>query len=384
MGLGMTGDGGPLPPARLAAPTATLGSLRATHAGERLDSRHPLGDRVVAAAVEAVRVRQRAPRAAVPGRLSDRSLFGADLHLAAADGSTWWVDPQDLVLRGGAPVPPVLTEAIVVVHPDRYPTGFGALRASLALLEAGHVAATLALTGWRAGLAARVELGAGPTSVVRVALDDGAARDADDVVGPLEACTTPATDTLETWLDRRSGGWWGTGLAMDDAVDRGRHYAVVGAVLAARAALADVLPGDDALHVYEHHLGDHVPAVGELRRIDGLAALAPGEAPGPSSGLTLTARVDAWLEAYGDAASTVLNTALGWITQWGALAATAHRVTARPARAHVDVDWGGLPGLPDDQVPVHQLWLRSWPSGADDRAAPPTGRGDLGAVRGAR
>lgn len=368
MGLGMMGDGGLVPPGRLAAPTATLDALRATRAGERLDSRHPLGERILAAAFEAVRVRQRAPRDPALGRLPTRTLSGADLHLGACDGSTWWVDPQDLVLRGSATVPQELTEATVVAHPDRFPTGFGALRASLALLEAGHVAATLALTAWRAGLAPRVELGAGPTSVVRVALEDDVAPDPADVVGRLEACTTPATDTLETWLDRRSGGWWGSGLAMDDAMDRGRRDAVVGAVLAARAALADVLPDDDALRVYEHHLADDVPAVGELRRIDGPGAAGPDLDPRPSSGLTLTARFDAWLDAYGDAASTVLNTALGWITQWGALAATAHRITARPARAHLDVDWGGLPGVPDDQVPVHQLWLRSWPADAGDRA----------------
>ncbi|QAY68711.1 hypothetical protein [Xylanimonas protaetiae] len=166
----------------------------------------------------------------------------------------------------------------------------------------------------------------------------------------------------------------GAGLAMGDRVDRGRHDAVVGAVVAARAALAGVLPDDDALRVYEHHLADDLPAVGEVRRVDrpGPAGRAAGD-PGlmASSGLTLTARVDAWLDAYGDGAATMLSTALGWITQWGALAATAHRVTARPARAHEDADWGRLLGLPADQVPVHQLWLRGWPGDGELRAARP-------------
>ncbi|MCL1872038.1 MAG: hypothetical protein FWF90_16720 [Promicromonosporaceae bacterium] len=365
------GDGGPVPPERLAAPARALAAVGGTRPGERLDTRYARRDRVLAAVFEAVRVRRPAGERRGAHRVSPtrRALFGADLHVCAADGRSWWVDPEGLVLRGEGVVAPELSAATVTVHPDRLLPAYGSLRGPLALLEAGHLAATLALTAWRAGLSPQVVVGVDGACVLRVDLRDDD-PEGDGAVGRLDSCTAPPADTLASWLDRRSSGWPAPGPVARDQVDGAGRGAVAGAIVAALEALRDVVPQDDALRVYEQRLADGWGAATDLQRVDrsGPVVRVDGATGFPaSSGVTLTARYDAWLDAYGSDASTVLHATVGWLTQWGCLAAAAHRVTSRPVRPADATEWGRVLGLPAAHVPVHQLWLRSWP---DDDAAP--------------
>ncbi|MEU3018003.1 hypothetical protein ABZ635_11495 [Nocardiopsis sp. NPDC007018] len=132
-------------------------------AGPALGGAWTPGERLLAACVEAVRVRRISPADRYPVHRaypSPRGLFGADLFLVAPEGGGWClrVDPQSHALQpcGGGGVPADLEGARLVVAVDRhrYPPEYGRLRPSLARLEAGHLLAALGLTLTRAGLRA--------------------------------------------------------------------------------------------------------------------------------------------------------------------------------------------------------------------------------------
>lgn len=378
--------------ARAEAPGRVLAALAATRVGEELGPDMAFGDRVHAAAVEAVRVRRFSPADRYPVHRaypSPRGLFGADVHVLPGDGPALRVDPHDGSLRGpggpggphasrtpgGATGPDGATDArtqlAVSVHPDRFPEPYGALRGSLALLEAGHLAATLALTASRAGLAPGVDLGTRDGTVARVRFDGGPAAIGADGVMALDAVSAPGTDRLDAWLDRRTSGWSHENLVTSLSVPVQRTAGVTHALQRALAVLADVMP-PDGVRLYAHHLVDDSMTHRTARRLDVTDepyALV-GEASFMSAtGYTLTAELDLWLERYGADATVVLHTTLGFVTQWACLAGAAYRLTVRPARNFDEAQWGAALALPVRHTVAYQLWLRAWPSDGDARTA---------------
>ena len=390
--------------ARAQVPRQVLAALAATRVGEELGPDLPFGERVHAAAVEAVRVRRFSPADRYPVHRaypSPRGLFGADVHVLVGTGPALRVDPHDGSLRGpdapggadgldrpdgpggaadlasaaGTPALTSLgatdpgTRLTVSAHPDRFPEPDGTLRGSLALLEAGHLAATLALTASRAGLAPGVDLGTSGGTVARVRFDDGPAAIGADCVMALDAVSAPGTDRLDAWLDRRTSGWSHENLVTSRSVPGQRTAGVTHALQRALAVLTDVLP-PDGVRLYAHHLVDDSMTHRTARRLDviGEPYALVGEASFLSAtGYTLTADLDRWLERYGDDATVVLHTALGFVAQWACLAGAAYRLTVRPARSFDEAQWGAALALPVRHTVAYQLWLRGWPSDGDAR-----------------
>lgn len=359
---------------RSGRPGQALAALGATHVGEQLGPDLPARERVLAAAVEAVRVRRFAPADRYPVHRaypSPRGLFGADLHLHAATGPALRVDPHAGVLRGADGAGGPATHLSVTVHPDRFPEPYGALRGSLALLEAGHLAATLALTASRAGLAPGVDLGSEDGGVAHVRLDHRPTAVDAAGVAALDAASAPTADRLDAWLDRRTSGWSHENLVTSHPVPAERAAGVTHALQRALAVLADVVP-PGGVRLYRQRLVDDSMTHREAERLDvpGEPRALLGDASFMSAtGYTLTADLDLWLDRYGADATVVLHTALGFVTQWACLAGAADRLTVRPARNFDEAQWGGALGLPLAHTVAYQLWLRAWPPDGDERSA---------------
>ncbi len=359
--------------ARSARPRAALAALGATRVGEELGPDLPFDQRVLAAAVEAVRVRRFAPADRYPVHRaypSPRGLFGADVHLRGTDRALR-VDPQDGLLRGAAGALGRAVRLDITAHPDRFPAPYGALRGSLALLEAGHLAATLALTASRAGLNPGVDLGSSQGAVARVRLDRRPAHVDAEAVYALDAMSSPSADRLDAWLDRRTSGWSHENLVTSRPVPAEQAAGVMRVLQRALVALADVIP-PDGVRLYRHHLVDDSMASREMQRLDvpDEPCTLVGEASFMSAtGCTLTADLDAWLARYGADATVVLHTALGFMAQWACLAGAADRLTVRPARSFDEAQWGAALALPLRHTVAYQLWLRAWPPDGDGRTA---------------
>jgi hypothetical protein len=260
-----------------------------------------------------------------------------------------------------------ITALAVTAHPDRFPEGYGYLRETLALLEAGHLAATLALVLGRAGIGAATRFGTrGGTSVLLslsgVGDDRGVPAAA---VRGLDSSTAPAEAPLSSWLDRRSSGWSRENLVTSEPPGDEAVKAVSSALVDALAAVRDVLPHDDSLRLYEHSLIGDSLGRREVRQLGGeypTRALIGDVSFVSSVGYSLVADLDAWLDAYGSDASTVLHTVAGWVTQWGCLASASRDTTARPMRNFVEAEWGHALAFAPRYTVCYQLWLRPWPA----------------------
>jgi len=377
--------------ARTALPERALAALGATRAGEELGADLPWRDRLLAAAVAAVRVRRFSPADRCPVHRaypSPDGRFAADLHVRSAAGRLLQVDPHHGVLRGPTPTAHGPADALtaadarleVTAHPERHPerhpgradagdgTPQGAGRGVLALLEAGHLAATVALTASRAGLAPGVDLGPARGTVARVRLDRRPATVDALAVAALDAAAAPSVDTLDTWLDRRASGWSHEDLATSRPVPVEHAVGVAHALERALVVLRDAVP-PDGLRPY---LTAEAPDGRGVRRLD-----VPDEprrpdaaAPAPASvGCTLTVDAARWRERYGAAARVVLPVVLGFVAQWGCLAGAADRLTVRCTPRLDRARWAAALALPPRHVPAYRLRLGAWPPDGDERTA---------------
>ncbi|SHJ92104.1 hypothetical protein SAMN05421803_111112 [Nocardiopsis flavescens] len=399
------GSGAPLTPA---ARDALAALRRADAAGPAAAGPWPAGARLAAACAEAVRVRRVSPADRYPVHRSypsPRGLFGADLFLLPAEGGRWCLrmDPRTCALHpwGGSPVPGDLDAALggariaVAVDHRRYPPGYGRLRPSLALLEGGHLAAALGLALLRAGLAPRtafapegvpVPEGFAPCAVLTASPAADGADGADGAapapvpgaagaveIGPgalartAAAASRPAAGTaLRDWLDARTSGVSTANLVTSAYVSPEDGDAVTSALAEALAAAVPAVPAD-TLRL------DRIVLAGD--RVDDRVAsrLLPGGAAGPgrpvprtgdtgassSLGFTLSADFGPWARAFGGRAQTALHPLLGWIAQWGCLAAAGGGLCARPMRNYSEPEWAAVLGLEPDETPAYQLWVRA-------------------------
>ena len=354
--------------------------------------------RLLAACVEAVRVRRVSAADRYPVHRaypSPRGLFGADLFLLPASGTKWClrVDPLSHALQplteAGVPadLESVLAGARMVVAVDhrRYPPEYGRLRPSLALLEGGHLLATLGLTLTRAGLAPHTHVGPGhpacseASAVLPRGLEPGAVLTldpspaTDSVTLPPEATARAAHAaarsgrTLRRWLDERTSGLSTANLVTSTHVGPEEGSGVTSALVSALAAVRAELQAPDALRLYRHVLeNDRVDerTVHELlsdgtQGPDRAVPRTGGTNFSSALGHTLTVDFPAWAHAHGPHAEPILHTLLGWITQWGCLGAAATDLCARPMRNYAEEEWASVLGLDPEQTPAYQLWVRS-------------------------
>lgn len=386
-------------PGRVHAPLPALAPLRELDAaGPALGGPWSPAQRLLAACVEAVRVRRISAADRYPVHRaypSPRGLFGADLFLLPHVGAQWCVrvDPLSHVLQplteAGVPadLESALTRARVVVAVDhrRYPPEYGRLRPSLALLEGGHLLATLGLTLSRSGLNPYTHLDPGHPACAeaRALLPEGMepsaaltlapTSDAHSVVLPPEVTarvaevTARPDRTLRRWLDERTSGVSTTNLVTSTHVSPQEGSGVTSALMAALDAARSALLAPDSLRLYRHALEND--RVGERTVCELLPDGAQGlPRPVPRTdgtnfsstlGHTLAVDFPVWAHAHGRYAEPILHTLLGWITQWGCLGASATDLCARPMRNYVEEEWAAALGFAPDQTPAYQLWVRA-------------------------
>lgn len=386
-------------PGQVRAPLPALAPLRDLDAaGPALGGSWSTTQRLLAACVEAVRVRRVSAADRYPVHRaypSPRGLFGADLFLLPHTGARWCVrvDPLSHALQplteAGVPtdLESALTGARVVVAVDhrRYPPEYGRLRPSLALLEGGHLLATLGLTLSRAGLNPYTHLDPGHPACAEVsallpegmepsaALTLAPTPDARSMVVPPEATARVAhvaarpDRTLRRWLDERTSGVSTANLVTSAHVSPGEGSGVTSALVAALGVAHSALLAPDSLRLYRHALeNDRVDerTVCELLP-DGTQGL-PRPVPrtggtnfSSTLGHTLAVDFPSWARAHGRHAEPILHTLLGWITQWGCLGASATDLCARPMRNYVEEEWAAVLGFTTEQTPAYQLWVRA-------------------------
>lgn len=378
-------------------PGRPLGRPEATGATpENLDARF------LAAGLEAVKVRRIVGtdryvlHRAYP---SPRGMFGVDLELVDPVGSRrlepWGpyttevqgseADPQH---AGGRPLLRLLPK------PERFPFAYGSLRPSLALLEAGHLLATVGAAIFQSGLEAEIGFGrtshgssAGTRDSVAWAAcgSDKSSLTKADVpslsIGPREHAQLvrmasgdsqpgfAASATFEDWLGLRSSGSSHANLVTSGSIDDSVEAATDAVVGAALAAASHLLPNPKALLVHKIKLEDNSMTSKTTTEFGSAGSRGPavalnGTANAPfSSGLGYCWSVDfaAWERHYGDQAETVLHVLLGWLCQWVCLGAAARSTTARPARNFDEAEWGQALRLSAEHVPGYQVWLRPAP-----------------------
>lgn len=332
---------------------------------------------------------------------SPRGMFGADVEL-----TTPGVSPNPLrldpVSRTLSPVPGRERDAAadrqtlsITTHPDRYPAPYGTLRPSLALLEAGHLLATLSLTLQQAGLRVKTTFGANAatgsddsqpvtagrldihgrrTDIADASLSARAPRTVDDSAaaalamlasrGGLLDPSGRAPGSLKEWLDRRSSGLSKHNLVTSGPIDESVSRFLCELFEQSLAQVAHLFPHQDALRLFQLSLeNDDLSSkrVLEVSRSGSAPVQGAGgfEAPFSSgSGFIWCIDFPAWVRRYGADADVVVHTLLGWLCQWGCLGAAAAGHTARPARNFDEAEWAAALRLPLNHTPAYQLWLR--------------------------
>jgi hypothetical protein len=380
-------------PGQECPPLPALGPLREVGAaGPALGGSWSRAQRMLAACVEAVRVRRISAADRYPVHRaypSPRGLFGADLFVVT-DGPEprcLRVDPLSHALqprdgRSAPEDPEVLAGARLVVAADhrRYPPEYGRLRPSLALLEGGHLLATLGLVLERAGLRPRTRFGPvgapvpdgfAPCGAVTTEPDpagtDAAPTVSAEALARVAAASAPRDTPLRRWLDDRTSGVSTANLVTSAHVGPEEGAGVTASLASALGAALEAAPGPGSLRLYRKVLvGDRV----DDRAADELAPDGTGLRSRPvprtgetnfssSLGYTLTADFRPWARAHGDGAQTVLHTLLGWTAQWGCLGAAATGLCARPMRNYQEAEWAAVLGLDPGQTPAYQLWVRA-------------------------
>lgn len=356
--------------------------------------------RLLAAALEAVKVRRIASNdryvlhRAYP---SPRGIFGVDVEASTGE-TTVRIEPwasYTTVLRAPAAQDsqslPVLR---LRTRPERFPAPYGTLRPSLALLEAGHLLATIGAAAFQCGLAPVVQFGSDPDErpcadpgelAGSVRHSEGELRQrstngphAVAIVGPADQATLvclasgrknnaiSAPADVEQWFHRRSSGSSHANLVTSAPIPDTVEAQLDAVVAAGLRAVAQLLPDPTALVVHRIKLEEDNMAFKSATRITpgsvkGARCVLDESSDVPFSsalGYCWSADFPAWERSYGSSASAVLHSVLGWLCQWVCLAAAANMATARPARNFDEAAWGCALQLRPAQVPSYQVWLR--------------------------
>ncbi|ROS78124.1 hypothetical protein EDF24_0894 [Curtobacterium sp. PhB130] len=325
---------------------------------------------VLAAVWEAHRTRRVAPddryvaHRAYP---APRGIFAADAVLEVEDP----IGTRQVrfgPLGAGQPSPPEYPWASAHlgfdVDPARYPTPYGGLRATLADLESGHLAATVALCARRAGI---------PTALLRRTGSDAHASYRLRFLpeGPSEPLLDRCVDTaaagtasdLRTWLDQRSSGRSSENLVTSGSVTDEQAEAVHRALRAGLELVGEHVP-DGGIRLLAH--GADPGSIDAVRVVD-LGASDSGRTlrgrprMTSSRGITFVVQPRLLAGLHGSQTHRVIPFLLGWIAQWGCLAAAGIGIASRPARNHDEVEWADALGADPNAVIGYQLWLRTMP-----------------------
>ncbi|NAZ16496.1 hypothetical protein GT020_10530 [Glutamicibacter soli] len=358
------------------------------------------GPRLLAAALEAVKVRRIASNdryvlhRAYP---SPRGMFGVDVEASTGEGTVRiepWGPYATLLGTPAAADGHGLPVLRLRTRPGRFPAPYGTLRPSLALLEAGHLLATIGAAAFQVGLAPAVQFGCAPDEPPCADSGElaGSVRHCQDglrklstsgphaaaVIGPADHAvlvrlasgrkgnTMNAPGDVEQWFHRRSSGSSHANLVTSAPIPTAVEAQLDAVVAAGLAAVARLLPDPTALVVHRIKLEENNMAFKSATRIThgpatGAQFVLDDSSEVPfSSALGYCWSVDfpAWERRYGSGTSAVLHSVLGWLCQWVCLAAAANMATARPARNFDEAAWGCALRLRPTQVPSYQVWLR--------------------------
>lgn len=180
------------------------------------------------------------------------------------------------------------------------------------------------------------------------------------------AARAAAGTSLRGWLDARTSGVSTANLVTSAYVSAEDGAEVTAALVAALAAAVPAAPADtlrlDRIVLAGDRVDDRVAA--ELHPDGGAGPDRPvprtGDTNAASSlGHTLSVDFGPWARAFGDRAQTALHPLLGWIAQWGCLAAAGSGLCARPMRNYTESEWAAVLGLGPDTTPAYQLWVRA-------------------------
>lgn len=378
---------------------SALAALRGLDAaGPALGGSWSSAQRLLAACVEAVRVRRVSAADRYPVHRaypSPRGLFGADLFLLPPAGTEWCVRVDPLshafqpLTEAGMPSDPetALADARMVVAVDhrRYPPEYGRLRPSLALLEGGHLLATLGLTLARAGLRPHTHVDPGHPACAEAisVLPEGLEPSAVLTLGPSPttgSVTLPPEATarvadvaahpgrsLRRWLDERTSGVSTANLVTSAHIGPREGAGVTSALVSALATVRRELRDPETLRLYQHVLENDRVDERTVRELLPDGTEGPGRAVPHTGGTnfsstlghTLAVDFPTWTRAHGRHSEPILHTLLGWITQWGCLGAAATDLCARPMRNYAEEEWASVLGFTPEQTPVYQLWVRA-------------------------
>lgn len=371
----------------LQAESASLGQAQAT-----------AGQRLLASALEAVKVRRIASsdryvlHRAYP---SPRGMFGVDVEAVTGEAvariEPW--GPYVTELRAPAALDSQgLPTLRLRTRPARFPAPYGTLRPSLALLEAGHLLATIGAAAYQCGLDPAAQFGSGEPPCADPGELAGSVRHcegglwqrstagphAEAVIGPADHAVLvrlasgrqgnalSAPGNVEQWFHRRSSGSSHANLVTSAPIPDAVELELDAVIAAGLAAVAQLLPDPAALVVHRIKLEEDNMAFKSATRMTssrakGAQFILDESADVPfSSALGYCWSVDfpAWERRYGSGTSAVLHSVLGWLCQWVCLAAAANMATARPARNFDEAAWGCALRLHPAQVPSYQVWLR--------------------------
>lgn len=255
------------------------------------------------------------------------------------------------------------------VDPARYPTPYGGLRTTLADLESGHLAATVALCARRAGITTALRRRANSDAHASFGLCFLPEGPSDPLLDEcVDTAAAGSASDLRTWLDRRSSGRSSENLVTSGPVTDEQAEAVHRALQAGLELVGEHVP-DGGIRLLAH--GAESGSIDTVRVVD-LGAADSGRTlrgrPRMTSSRGITFVVEPRLLAGLHRSEThrVVPFLLGWIAQWGCLAAAGIGIASRPARNHDEVEWGCALGTDPNAVIGYQLWLRTMPVEVQD------------------
>lgn len=301
---------------------------------------------------------------------SPRSLFGVDLEHHHADGGRSLVLPWDsavLPLGDDAASEPRRPGLLLRVRPNRYPAPYGELRPALTRLEAGHLAATVAVVAEHLGLELATVLGGRSGRAAHLTPDEpqgeGLTLPERSVAALVRASLSGAeVDSLGAWFARRTSGPSGANLVTSQEPGPGAAERLDAVVCHALRAVASLCP-PGALTVHRTTLrgrGMTDRSVAELTS-DGPRATRVLDARASwSSALGYTWSIDPlrWQQEHGELSTEAVHVLLGWLCQWVCLAAAAHGLAARPMRNIDEALWAQDLQLGGRAMPGYQVWIR--------------------------
>lgn len=335
------------------------------------------GHVTAACVLEALRVRRISPAEKYVAHRSfpaSRSVIATDTYVRLND-RLMRVESAGAGLRGVVDqVQARPGDVASVLRYERLPEAYGPLRPALAILEAGHACASVALALARMGLEFAIQIGTGPikpgavvwtislgarTNLSGFRLSNTAVRQLD--------CALESDLPLGDLFNSRSSGWTWDSLLSSQVMARSEtDKSLLIARLAAQKLPACLEPG--TIRVIRHSTAGQSAIDRTIEWPDGGldVCLGPKDGSPPRYlapvGLSIAVDLPSWMAAFNEYGGMIIHFLLGWIAQWACLASGAESLVARPVRAFDETEWGDELQLPLDFTVMYQIWIRRAPA----------------------